>query len=414
MKPALAILLERSNVVPRELNCQVERSYEALDVLRHEWDQAVIDLEGPIYMSYDWTRLWWQFYGNGRQLRVFIFRASGRIVGIIPLYLDSIGLSPLSLRLARLVGACVPPKVFDPPIAEEWAEQIWHEVIRQLFGHDQCDLLSLGPIASDYRPAAALREACRQQAALVSRCESRPRDVRTLYHLPASYDEYLNSLDGKERKVRRKKLRDLEGAWPIRTEIVREAGAVEREFEMFAEQHAQQWQADGRPGHFHAWPDALEFNRALVKALGQLGRVRFYKLMAGEQVATNQYTYIFGRTLFAELPTRINGPEWERFSLGCTSQIKLIEAAIGDGVQRMESGLAHYEYKILTGGKESSVNMIHVVRKGALSRARVFCCRKLNGLLRLVLHKVWYRKIMPRLPAAFRGGQPRLLLRLDF
>jgi len=413
----LTVLLQNPNLAvgqAERLDCRVEGSYEGLDALRAEWDQAVIDLEGPVYMSYDWTRLWWQFYGKGRRLRVFIFKVGEHIVGIVPVYIDFIGLPSFGLRLARLVGASIPPKVFDPPIAEEWATKIWTEVIRQLTGRDQCDLLCFGPVSSNYKVVESLQDACRQQGGLVACCQMLQRDVRTVYHLPRTYDEYFNALDGKERKVRRKKLRELEGVWPIRTEIVRDADAILAEFEAFAEQHTRQWQADGRPGHFHAWPNALDYNRALVKTLGHLDRVRFYKVMAGQNVATNQYTYAFGKTLFAELPARLCGPEWERFSLGCTSQIKLIEAAIRDGIERIDSGLGHYEYKILSGGKESPANVIYVLRKGMLSYSRVCTFRRLGGLMRLLLHKVWYRNIMPRLPGGRRTGRSRFLLRLDF
>jgi hypothetical protein len=52
------------------------------------------------------------------------------------------------------------------------------------------------------------------------------------------------------------------------------------------------------------------------------------RLMLGDQVIANQYNYAFGRSLFAELPARVVGAEWDRLSLGCSSQLKLLEAAV--------------------------------------------------------------------------------------
>lgn len=397
-----------------DLSYEILDDFKGLESLREDWDNAVMRLGGPIYMSFDWVRIWWEFYGKRSLLRIFIFRSVGQIVGIVPIYIDAVGLLPLKLRVARLLGASLPPKVFDPPVDMVWAEKIWCHLVEELFVTERCDLFSYGPVSGEHGPAGCLSAVAASHTRIIGDCAKLQQDVHTLYELPANYDIYFTSLDSKERKVRRKKLRELEAAHTIRTESVSDAASVNEEFERFVEHHTQQWEMEGRPGHFNAWPDALEYNRALVKQLGGLGRVRFYKLWAGDQVATSQYTYAFGKTLYAELPARMSGPIWDKFSLGCTSQIKLIEAAIGDGMERMESGLGHYGYKIATGGKESPVNVISLLHKSLSSRAKVAIYRKLNALLRLFFHKAWYRTIMPRLPAVFRRGQSRLLLRLDF
>jgi hypothetical protein len=333
---------------------------------------------------------------------------------LVPVYIDTIGFVPLGLRIARLVGASLPPKIFDPPIEAASAVAVWRHVIQGLFGKDGCDILSFGPVAEAYPAAQGVGEACRLESKLVGPVDIRPKDVQTIYSLPETYEAYFESLDSKERKTRRKKLRELEAVAAIRTEVVDDPALVKQEFESFSEQHTTQWQAEGRPGHFHAWPNALEYNRALVAALGPLRRVRFYKLYSGDQVITRQYTYVLGTTLYAELPARAFGDPWDRFSLGCTSQIKLLESAIQGGVKRMDSGLGHYEYKILTGGVETPVTVIYIRRNSGLSGLRFKLWGKFHEFLRLFLHKIWYRKVMPHLPKMFRSGQSELLLRLEF
>src|SRR5512140_891799 len=77
------------------LQCRVERSFAALEQFRQSWDEAVIRLHGSVYMSYDWVRTWWHFYGSGKELRIFIFTAGEKIVGLLPIYLDTVGLWPL-------------------------------------------------------------------------------------------------------------------------------------------------------------------------------------------------------------------------------------------------------------------------------------------------------------------------------
>ena len=393
---------------------ELKTSFDGLEALASEWDAAVTRLGGPIYMTFQWARTWWEFYGAGCQLRLFLFRRAGELVAVVPLYMDTIGFAPFGLKVARIVGAALPPKIFDPPIDPDCARDVWREIIRNLFGRDGCDVLSFGPVAEAHPALQAAVEASRQESGSVQPGEITAKEVQTIYHLPATYDEYFAALDSKERKTRRKKLRELEAVAPVTTDVIEDPAGVVKEFETFVEQHTTQWQSEGRPGHFHAWPRALEYNRALVARLAPLGRVRFYRLMSGDQVITRQYTYALGDRLYAELPARAFGDPWDRFSLGCTSQIKLIESAIQGGVKRMDSGLGHYEYKFLTGGIETPVSVLYLRNAGSWSNLRVRLWGRFHGLLLLFLHKLWYRKIMPHLPAMFRSGQSQLLLRLEF
>src|ERR1039457_352731 len=101
IQPAVSV---SARTCGESLKCTQETSFEALQHLRGHWDDAVIRLGGSIYMSYDWARTWWEFYGAGKELRIFLFTSADRVVGILPLYIDSLGWGPLRFRVARLVG----------------------------------------------------------------------------------------------------------------------------------------------------------------------------------------------------------------------------------------------------------------------------------------------------------------------
>ena len=101
-------------------------SFEAAGMDAAEWNRAVERLGRPVYMTWHWLRIWWQFYGQRDSLRIFVFREGGDIVGLLPFYVSQLGLSPLSVQVARLVGANIPPKVFDPPWPEGTDAPVWH------------------------------------------------------------------------------------------------------------------------------------------------------------------------------------------------------------------------------------------------------------------------------------------------
>ena len=62
-------------VSPGSLICRVFNSFAELDHLRPAWDQACLRAGGSVYMTYDWVRVWWEFYGRGAELRLFVFFA---------------------------------------------------------------------------------------------------------------------------------------------------------------------------------------------------------------------------------------------------------------------------------------------------------------------------------------------------
>src|SRR5262249_44043696 len=141
--------------------------------------------------------------GDGKQLRIFIFRSAEAIVGIVPMYIDTIGAGPFRIRITRLVGAKIPPKVFNPPIHPEFAPQIFKCVLEQLLETDSCDVLSFGPVSELHPPAAALQTACASLPDLVASCEN-TTGVHSVFLLPRSTEEYYASLSKNERKNRRK------------------------------------------------------------------------------------------------------------------------------------------------------------------------------------------------------------------
>jgi CelD/BcsL family acetyltransferase involved in cellulose biosynthesis len=397
---------------PLSLTCRVFTDFSSIHHLRGAWDEAVVQAGGSIYMTYDWVRVWWEHYGHTGALRLFVFFSADRIVALLPIYIDTIG--PLRFRVARLVGANIPPKVFNPPIPEVHASAVLTTVLEHLLFRDRCDVLSIGPVSETEPWTTWVRRICRQRADLVGRCETKD-EVHSVFHLPSDMEEYFSALSKNERKNRRKyELRLLKKEHDTQQDVVCDESGVSAELEQFAEQHRRQWLAEGRTGHFGAWPGALAFNRALVNAQARLGRVRFIRIVADGQVVANQYTFVFAGRYYWELPARAVDPKWDRFSLGPTAIVTMLGDAITEGMDRVEGGLAHYDYKLRLGAKEYAAPTYRIVAAGIPSRARFAIMSLVRRCADLAYHKVWYRRIAPRLPAWFWRHQPRWWLRLDF
>ena len=396
------------------LTCRLFRGFTDLDYLRGAWDQACLRAGGSVYMTYDWVRVWWEFYGGGAELRLFVFFDGETIEAIMPLYIVTLGFGPLRFRVARLVGANIPPKVFDPPVPESCAENVIGHVVEQLFRNDACDLLSLGPVSELQPVARSVETVCSKRKSLVHGPQIM-NGVYSVFHVPESMDDYYASLSKNERKNRRKyELRLLAKEFETRVDVVSDAPAVAHEFERFAEQHREQWAAERTTGHFGAWPRALDYNRALVKAQAEAGRLRFIRIMANGEVIANQYTFAFGDRYYWELPSRVVDQKWDRFSLGPTGIVTMIDQAIREDISTVEGGLAHYDYKIRLGAREYRTLTFRIVSNKVISRLRFAFHSFVRTCWSYGYNKLWYRRVMPRLPRVFWRPRCERWLRMDF
>ena len=233
---------------PGPFSVAIEHDFAQLEDLRESWDEAVERLSGSIHMTYDWSRTWWQFYGAGKELRIFVCRAGNKIVAIVPIYIDRIGIKPLELSVARLVCASIPPKAFIPAIDSAWAQDVFAAIWKQLCERDRCDLISLGPVSENSGVLKNLEQAARNHSGACISVSRRPHGVHTVFELPPSMDRFFDGIDKDERKKRKYEMRLLAKEPGITRDVVINPEAVAAEFEAFAVLHAGQWRGKGKLG----------------------------------------------------------------------------------------------------------------------------------------------------------------------
>ncbi|GIX49820.1 MAG: hypothetical protein KatS3mg132_014 [Limisphaera sp.] len=390
------------------------QSFEDLPFGQAEWDAASERLGGSVYMTWDWVRTWWDFYGEGSRLALFWFTRDGEIVGLLPLYIRRLGPPGLGLTVARLVGANIPPKVFNPPICSDLRDACLG-IMADVLTRQGCDLISLGPV-SQAHPAWSRWDPCAYAAAAPFQAERVSTGVHTLFRLANDLETYMARLGKNEQKNRRKyELKMLKKEYPVRVLTLQEPGtALEDAFHRFVRLHRAQWQAEGLTGHFGGWPRGAEYNLALVRTQAPHGRVRLMEIWAGDELVCGQYAFAWGNGWFWELPARSPDPRWQRFSLGPSGLMMLFAQAIQEGYSFVEGGLGHYDYKLRLGGEEHPVWAVRFLKKGRAPALRRLVHSCIQRALRIGYHKVWYRRIQPRLPDAWKRPQWRLWLRYDF
>ena len=79
------------------------QNFEEAEPIKSEWDQFVEAQTADIFLTYDWCRIWWKYYGRKREPLLFVFRNNGQICGILPMFRGKIRLGPFSARVVKLM-----------------------------------------------------------------------------------------------------------------------------------------------------------------------------------------------------------------------------------------------------------------------------------------------------------------------
>lgn len=407
--------VQRIDEMPQgPVDLEVAEDFASLSLSTDDWDQWALAMGAPIYMSSAWLSTWWNHYGKGLKLRLIVARSEGAIVALLPLYLEDFGFWPWKARVARLVGANLPPKVFDPPAERCHLPQVLKQIRERLATEDDCDVISIGPVSQKWGGESGASDEAWTGLPQGWRSGWHRSGVQTLFRLPQSMDEYWASLDASERKNRRKRLKHLERDYEVTTDVLKEPAKLVEAFAEFEQLHSMQWNSIGKGGHFQAWPDGLGYNQSLLREMGRLGRVAFFRLKANGTVISTRYTFMFGSVLHSELPARRVGDPWDKLGIGASSLIKFNESAIGEGIRWVDSGLGGYDHKKSLGGDESPVGIWRLERSSGIGGGRVLILKAIAWLMNLVFHKVWYRRIVPRLASGIGRTQQRFWLRYSF
>lgn len=383
------------------LEARVYRSFDELSGLQEQWDTLAASAGAEVFLTYDWCRIWWKYYGKDRDLRVWAFQKGTDLVGIVPLFLETVWLGPVSVRAARLLVSDHTLAQFSLPIVGDYLEEVAQGLAEFLLA-EKWDILHVGPVAGLYRHRDALMGALQKAFGGACSVSCRQKLVQTYYFVADTWEAQLGSLSKNGRKHVRHSLRELDRVMENQPgELVCDhanCANVDELFRGFVDMHQQLWRKKGRPGHFGDWPDAFDFHQELARTQLEHDRLRLMRLRWGQRVLAYEYAFRFGERYFTFLCARDDGDDLAHLSIGSIMFCKLLQGAIREDIKCIDDMESRYEHKRRLGGQLLPMTDIFIVprRFMCLARARVF------GLLSTLLHlsycRVWYMRIAPKLP----------------
>lgn len=282
---------------------QIIDNFDDAEARRPEWhDLLERSVRNELTQAPDWLLPWWRVFGDldGRRLRIGLFRDGDRLIGLAPLlwrrhwYRGFLPFRRLELLASGEVEGDAIVSNHIGIIAERGAEAtVARRFVDALadgaFG--SWDEIVLPMMSGDTAMPELLIAAFRAAGYSAESMEAAGAPFITL---PATWDEYLAKLPGKERKNLKRQLR-LFDEWSGGTtelESVSTVGDLERGKKILVDLHQARWASEAQSGVFRS-PLFSAFHDATMYDLAERGVLEILILRArGEPVAALQ-TYVW-------------------------------------------------------------------------------------------------------------------------
>ena len=235
------------------------------------------------FLSWSWQTLWWNAFADGRRLQILrVTDSSGQAQGLLPLYEKLSG-------IWQVVGGVDISDYLDVLAVPGREEEVWSELLQYRATDpgvwDLHCLRASSPTVS-VLPALAPAVGLSTVAQREERCP--------VLALPASWDDYVGSLGGKDRHELKRKLRRLEREWPdARIRSHASPDGLAEAMDTFLTLHRK-----SKSGKARFMDARMEgFFRRMAAQLAARGWLRLWFLDRGESAVASLLCLEFGGTV---------------------------------------------------------------------------------------------------------------------
>jgi len=310
-----------------------------------------------IFNSWIWQYQWWQVYGRSQPLRILVARDGNRTLGIVALYVQTVKVLGLRVRLLRFVGtgADTHPDDLGPVLAVGAEETTALALARAALRVADVDVV----LATDIDPHSPFARALEQAAADAGLSRFTSESERIAFTgLPRSWGEFMQSL-GSDRRSRIKSARRKTADHGARFYLWQDGPGMGTALDRLADLHRRRWQEAGGSGSF-ASPQYLDFHRRIMQAAFARGWLRLYCLDLDGRLAAMTYCYRFRNRIY--LMQAGFDPRQARLNPGKVLLAHALEHAIGEGNEVFDFLRGEHRYKdqLATGHRETEcVRVFH-------------------------------------------------------
>lgn len=301
-----------------------------------EWSALhEVDPYRNVFSSPEWGRVWWEEFGEGKDLLGLSF-CNPDPVGLILLMVDETNRG----RRLRLLGGddltdYLGPVVADPSFLPDLTQALV-EFLGASEGWDYFDAKSL-PVPFGF--AEWLVEAADRQGFDFTISQD---EVSAVIALPGSFDHYQRSLSKKRRHELRRKLRRVDREVGTSRLATADQDTLEIDVKRFIEMHRL---SEGEKGRFMN-PQRARFFSKVAKIFSQADMLSLDFLEADGEAIAATFSFRFERSLY--IYNSAYSPDHKRLSPGLVLAARLVERSIEEKFRVVDflSGRERYKFDL--------------------------------------------------------------------
>jgi CelD/BcsL family acetyltransferase involved in cellulose biosynthesis len=321
-------------------------SAETLDWFKQYWLEHPNDFKWePIFILPPWLQVWKKNFAPNTETAVIAIHNSDKIVGFAPLQFNN--------NTAAIIGS---PNVcdFEDFIVVPGEEHGFVQALVDFLKQKKINILEPGIIRPDSRVALKLSPIASGFGAK-SICE--PDEVSIEKELPATFDDYLQSLDAKQRHEVRRKLRRLEEAGNISYQFITDPSSVPEFLEIFVKMFVE-----SRTEKATFLTSQTEgFFRDIAMVMSEHGFLRSSILQLDKRPMASVFAFDYRDTVY--LYNSGFDPDRSYLSVGILSKALLIKDSIERGKKKFDFLKGGEQYKYHLGGAEVQLQKCKIILK---------------------------------------------------
>lgn len=324
-----------------------------------EWNALLHrSISDTLFLTLEWQTQWWRHLGTGSICIIAVREEDGALAGILPMFLDSQpdgGLTGTShpVRTLSLIGCVDVSDYLDVIAAKGRESDVYRTLVETLARPDFpawdriqfCTLPASSPTNTEFRALAEARGLS---------TEWRLHDVSPLIELPASWDDYLATLDKKQRHEIRRKLRRLEES-NARWYAVESGAGLDEAVANFIELHKKSQPEK----HLFMDERMQQFFIEMARTCAAQGWLRLEFLEIEGKSAASIFSFVYRNEVLV-YNSGYNPDQYGTLSPGVALFAHSIQQAITAGHRVYDFLRGDEEYKYRFGAKSTNVYELHI------------------------------------------------------
>jgi CelD/BcsL family acetyltransferase involved in cellulose biosynthesis len=339
------------------LQTQVYSDSSGFDILAREWNELLHDSAADtVFLTHQWQSTWWRHLGDGTPTLIAVRADDGRLVGLARLYrtltdageweLNTVGCVDVSDYLDLIARRGYEDAVYGALLdllAAPPGEGLAWDVLRL------CNVPAASPTLAGLKPLAAGRGLA---------VTDRVQEVCPIVMLDGDWEAYLESLDGKERRELRRKMRKANPHVGVDWTIVGPENDLPAEVDRFL--HLMALSHPDKAEFLHAGHRA--FMHDVARFAADEGWLELAFLTVDDEPAAAQFNLVYNnRTLLYN--SGLDPTRFLHLSPGIVLTGFLIRHSIEAGREAFDFLRGDEGYKYQLGGVDSPIYQL-VIRRG--------------------------------------------------